>query len=59
VKRAFERLSTTDAAFLASVERTTKSLDATQIRLARWAQTLNDVLGTNIHVPQLVDGRIA
>lgn len=58
VEEAFRDLCTKDQDFLSSIETTTKSIGATQIRISRWNQTLNDVIGTNLHVPKLVDGRI-
>lgn len=44
--------------FMNSIESTTKSLTATQIRLSVWFESLNGLLGANLHVPQLINNRI-
>lgn len=58
IEDSFKRLCIDDHVFLSSIEKTTKSLDATCIRLSTWATALNNVLGTNIHVPTLSNNRI-
>lgn len=58
VENSFKSLCTSDQAFLGSIEKTTKSIDATFTRFSKWAQALNASLGTNVYVPALVDGRI-
>lgn len=59
VEEQFKKLCSGDQAFLGSIEKTTKSLEATYIRFSKWAVALNEVLGTSIHVPALENGRIA
>lgn len=58
IEEAFRELCDKDQEFLSSIEATTKSIWATQTRISRWNQTLNDLIGTTLHVPKLVDGRI-
>lgn len=58
VEDRFKALCSGDQAFLGSIEKTTKSLEATHIRFSKWAIALNEELGTTIHVPSLVNGRI-
>lgn len=58
VENAFKYLCSEDRDFLASIESTTKSLGATQKRISLWFVKLNEVLGTNLHVPQLIENRI-
>lgn len=58
VEAVFRELCEQDGDFLAAIERTTKSLEATQTRLATWARALNDRIGTQLHVPELVGNRI-
>lgn len=58
VEGRFKALCSGDQAFLGSIEKTTKSLEATYIRFSKWAIALNEELGTTIHVPSLVNGRI-
>lgn len=58
IENAFKLLCSEDREFLTSIESTTKSLNATHTRLATWFYKLNDVLGTKIHVPKLIDNRI-
>ena len=43
---------------MTSIESTTKSLSATQIRISTWFEVLNDLLGASLHVPRLIDNRI-
>lgn len=58
VENEFKRLCIEDTAFLGSIERTTKSLEATCLRLATWAKSLNQVLSLDLHVPYLDNNRI-
>ena len=58
VERAFRDLCADDQDFLSSIETTTKSISATQTRISRWNEALNNLLGTSLHVPRLLDGRI-
>lgn len=58
VEQAFKNLCERDTAFLSSIERTTKSVDATSLRLSKWAEALNSVLGTNLHVFSVHENRI-
>jgi len=58
VEDEFKRLCIEDSSFLGSIERTTKSLDATCLRLATWATALNKVLSLKLHVPYLENNRI-
>lgn len=59
VEERFKKLCVGDQAFLGSIEKTTKSLEATYIRFSKWAVALNEVLGTSIHVPTFENGRMA
>ncbi|MFO7578983.1 MAG: DUF262 domain-containing protein [Nitrosomonas halophila] len=58
VAGAFRDLCADDQGFLNSIETTTKSTWATQTRISLWNETLNNLIGTNLPVPKLVDGRI-
>lgn len=58
IEAAFKSLCVGDQAFLGAIERTTKSVDATHIRFSKWATALNEILGSNIHVPTIQNGRI-
>ena len=58
VEEAFRDLCAENQGFLSSIETTTKSISATQTRISLWNQALNDVIGANMHVPKLIDGRI-
>lgn len=58
IENTFKLLCSEDQDFLASIESTTKSLNATYTRLATWFNKLNDILGTNIYIPKLTDNRI-
>lgn len=59
VEQRFKALCEGDQAFLGSIEKTTKSLEATQTRFSKWAIALNETLGVTIHVPVLESSRIA
>ena len=52
VKAAFETLSS-DAAFLRSIELTTKSIQATSTRFRLWGQQLGKTLGMELVLPQI------
>ncbi len=58
VEQAFKELCSQDQEFLASIESTTKSLGATHTRISSWFTKLNSVVGSELHVPQLVENRI-
>lgn len=58
IGKAFRDLCADDRDFLSSIEITTKSMWATQTRISRWNETLNHLIGANLPVPRLVDGRI-
>ena len=58
VKEAFKRLCLESEDFRNSVEATTKSLSATNTRLALWGSSLKDVLGLGFNVPRLKYNRI-
>lgn len=50
VKSAYEALSS-NAAFIKSIETSTKSVEATNTRFSTWGQALNKALGTKITLP--------
>jgi len=52
VKEAFQQLCTDAPAFLRSLQTTTKSLEATSLRLSRWGRTLK-ALGMPAQIPRL------
>lgn len=58
VELTFKDLCVQDNRFLAAIEQTTKSLEATCNRLAIWAEALNQRVGTDLYVPTIVDNRI-
>lgn len=58
VEGAFKTLCASSSEFLASIERTTKSLDATASRLNLWGHALRDTIGTEFHIPALIGDRI-
>ncbi|MBN9452943.1 MAG: DUF262 domain-containing protein [Bosea sp.] len=53
VELAFRRLCETNADFLGSIERTTKSIGATSLRFSIWAEELGAVLGIALRSPVL------
>lgn len=55
VENAFKSLCTEDRDFITSLETTTKSIRATDKRISTWNNKLNEVLGTNLIVPNLVN----
>lgn len=58
IENAFKDLCANNREFLSSIESTTKSLGATLARLSIWFQSLNNILGLNLHVPQMINNRI-
>lgn len=59
VEEIFKLLCSKDYEFRNSIESTTKSVGATHKRLSSWIIKLNELLGSNLHVPQIVNGRIS
>lgn len=58
VENAFKDLCGTNADFRNSIETTTKSLGATYTRISLWFSKINEILGTELHVPTLTGNRI-
>ncbi len=58
VENAFKDLCSTNADFRNSIETTTKSLWATYTRISLWYSQVNEILGTELHVPTLTGNRI-
>jgi hypothetical protein len=58
IENGFIELCLHDNDFLSSIESTTKSLTATQLRLSAWFTKLNHIIGSDLHVPKLVNNRI-
>lgn len=58
VVEAFKNLSATNPRFTQSVQTTTKSIHATYERISEWGAALQAVLGEDLPIPKLVDGRI-
>ncbi|MEY8198102.1 MAG: DUF262 domain-containing protein [Colwellia sp.] len=58
IENTFKDLCVNNQDFRSSIESTTKSLGATHNRISIWISALNDVLGSNVHVPVLKDNRI-
>jgi hypothetical protein len=58
IESAYIKICNENKNFMASIESTTKSLSATQIRISTWFEVLNNLLGANLHVPKLIDNRI-
>jgi hypothetical protein len=58
VEAAFKELCSNDQSFLGSIEKTTKSVEATFIRFSKWANALNNILAVDIHAPTIQNGRI-
>lgn len=50
---AYKRLSEDDADFVEAVQSTTKTIPATQRRLAKWGAALAAALGTELSIPEL------
>lgn len=51
IQNAFKELCETDQDFLASIERTTKSIGATTTRLTTWARKLSELTGLDVRSP--------
>jgi len=51
IEEGFKNLCTTNQNFQESIERTTKSIGSTSLRLNLWTQKLNTILGTQIPLP--------
>jgi hypothetical protein len=58
VVTAYRTLSNEDREFVDSVQSTTKSIQATQLRLERWGEALSDAAEIDIPVPELRGRRI-
>lgn len=58
IELAYIKICNENKEFMASIESTTKSLSATQIRISTWFEVLNNLLGASLHVPKLIDNRI-
>jgi len=58
IEVAFKDLCASNKDFKTSIETTTKSIWATHTRISIWNSKLNQVLGTDLHVPILIDNRI-
>lgn len=58
LEKLFKYLCTNDSQFLSSIERTTKSLEATCARLYIWGTHLKRSLGIHLQVPTLKNKRI-
>ncbi len=58
LKKGFQELCAGDRNFIASLERTTKSIEATSYRLAKWATVLNGALGTSLPIFKVENGRL-
>lgn len=54
----FIRLCVENRAFRSSIESTTKSLGATHSRLSLWNIKLNEIIGAQLHIHELIDNRI-
>ena len=48
----FQELCSTDNAFMAALESTTKSLDAVHTRFRKWGEALSEVIGVTLYIPQ-------
>ncbi len=59
INTLFQQLCSENVAFLSSIEKTTKSLDATCTRLSVWAEALNQLLSVSIPLPRIAGNRIA
>lgn len=58
VEKAFRMLCIEDVQFLASIERTTKSLEATAKRMYLWGSVLRTAVGTNVYIPAIGSQRL-
>ena len=52
ISKKFEELCTTDTAFIAALESTTKSLAAVHSRFRKWGEALSEVTGIALSIPQ-------
>lgn len=53
IEAAFKNLCSSSDEFVRSVETTTKSIDATQTRLALWGKKLRKLLGASVKIPAI------
>jgi len=53
VEEEFKRICSTEGDFLKSIESTTKSIPATQIRLTIWAEALSRITGQQVELPKV------
>lgn len=58
IENAFRELCSNNTNFRNSIETTTKSLTATHARISLWISKLNEVIGSNLHVPELIENRM-
>ena len=58
IETAFKDLCENDREFRASIEGTTKSIEAIYMRLSKWSERLSGILGQIVKAPTLKDGRI-
>ena len=59
VEQCFKELCEKDSEFRASIEGTTKSIEAIYTRLHKWAEKLRSLLGDEVRLPELRDGKIS
>ncbi len=57
IETAFKELCA-ERDFMNAIESTTKSIGSTHARISLWNQKINSVLGTDLHVPELIGNRI-
>jgi len=57
VRNAFQQLCESDADFVKSVETTTKSIDSTSTRFAKWGRSLAKAIKSQVDVPELGSSR--
>lgn len=55
LREEFKKLCEKDADFLASIERTTKSIEATHLRFSKWGQALQRHIGIRVPVPHVAE----
>lgn len=58
IENAFRELCSNNTNFRNSIETTTKSLTATHARISLWISKLNEVIDSNLHVPELIENRM-
>lgn len=56
---SFKDACVNDNDFRTSIQTTTKSIQATCLRLSKWATLLNECLDDKVPIPKLIDGRIS